>query len=130
MILCIVAPPVGTVYAAAMKRFGVVLAGVAAALMLTACGGDDTGDDGSGSGSGGGSDSAALEQAVKGVFTNQGLTDYDITDDTLTITLDEGSAQTEDACVPADAIAKDDLAGRTVVLEFPDGEVTCDDAGG
>ena len=46
MILCIVVPPVGTVYAAAMKRFGVV------------------------------------------------------------------------------------LAGRTVVLEFPDGEVTCDDAGG
>lgn len=114
-----------------MKRFGVVLGSVAAALILTACGGDDTNDDGNGSGgSGAGSDSAALEQAVKGVFTNQGLTDYDITDDTLSITLDEGSAQTEDACLPANAIAKDDIDGRTVVLTFPDGEVTCDDAGG
>jgi hypothetical protein len=103
-----------------MTRQSSALVAVLLTFLLAACGEKD--DD---SGSSGGD--AELEQAIDGVYSNNGLTGQEITDDTIRIELDQGTKDDPIACTTATSLGTERIDGRIVVLVFPDGELTCSD---
>ena len=102
-----------------------VLGVVAVSVLLTACGGGD----GDGDGDSGETldDGTTLESSVEGIFANNGLVDVEITDEEIRIELDQGSAtDTVGGCTSASGINDELVDGRSIVIVYPDGDVTCD----